>query len=513
MNSMWHAYGQERLVRAFLPLSVFISGAVVMVLEILGTRLVGSVYGTSLYVWSALIGITLFSLSLGYWIGGCLADRVPQPWLFFLIFDVAALLLILVPLIRASVFGLTRPLGLRSGVLASSALFLIAPLTLLGMTSPFAVRLAAKTLGTVGKTAGGLYAVSTAGSLLGILVTGFYLIPQFRVRTILFGAAAFLVLPALVYQLAAVCRRVIVSLLVIGVLVLSAARPLVGSSRILAVRDTPYSQIKVVDYGQHRALLLNGAYQTIALAGTSTSIASYPLVMADLAWRAAPLGKRALVIGLGGGILPSLFSSFGVATRVVEIDAAVLELAERYFAFDPTRVEVTIADGRQFLASTAERYDYIFLDAYAAEVVPAHMLTEEMMRIVATHLNPGGVMVLNYSGYRSGKEARALRSVTLTISTHLPWTVVIPCCQPGTYGNNIIVAGREPVSLHSGRPPFPIPAQVSGELRNLAPMPLVGPAVLLTDDYNPLDLWSMEAHETFRRIELGITPWDVMLAE
>lgn len=513
MNSMRDAFGEGRLVRALLPPSVFVSGTVVMVLEVLGSRLVGSVYGTSLYVWSALIGVTLLSLSLGYWIGGRLADRAPQPWLFFLLFDAAALLLVIVPLIRAPVFEFTRPLGLRGGALASSALFLAAPVTLLGMTSPFAVRLAAKTLGTVGKTAGSLYAVSTAGNLLGILVAGFYLIPQFRVRTILFGAAAFLVLPALVYQLTAACRQVIASVLVLGVLTLSALRPFAASSRVLAVRDTLFNQIKVVDIGQYRALLLNGAYQTVTLAGTNTSFASYPLVMADLAWRAAPLGKRALVIGLGGGILPSLFSSFGVATRVVEIDAAVLELAERYFGFDPTKVEVTIADGRQFLASIVERYDYILLDAYAGEVVPVHMLTEEMMGTVARHLNPGGVMVLHYSGYRSGNEARPLRSVTLTVSMHLPWTLVIPCCYPGSYGNNIIVAGREPLDLRSGPPPFPIPAHLSSELNSLAPMRLVGPAVLLSDDYNPLDLWSMEAHEEFRRMALWNTPWDVILAE
>ena len=136
-----------------------------MVLEVLGTRLIAPVYGTSLHVWSAIIAVTLLSLSVGYWVGGRFADRFPRATIYFLLFELAALLIVLLPLVREPVLNLTMPLGLRSGALLSAILFLGLPLTLLGMISPYAVRLAAHLITDLGRITGRLYALSTAGSL------------------------------------------------------------------------------------------------------------------------------------------------------------------------------------------------------------------------------------------------------------------------------------------------------------------------------------------------------------
>ncbi|MBI5836848.1 MAG: fused MFS/spermidine synthase, partial [Candidatus Eisenbacteria bacterium] len=370
------------LLRLLLAPAVFVSGAVVMVLEILGTRLVGPVYGTNLYVWSALIAVTLVSLSAGYWLGGWISDRRPDPALFFLLFEVAALLIVLVPLLREPVFGLTRPMGLRGGALLSAALFLFAPLLVLGTLSPFAVRLAAQVVEEVGRTAGRLYAVSTAGSLVGTLLAGFVLIPQFRVRTVFFGAAAVLLLPALVYQAAAARRGLAAAAVVAAVLTFGALRPPAGSRNVASVRESAYCQVKVVQGGNFRAMLLNGATQTMVDPATGRGLFTYPYLMADAAWRAAPGGRRALIVGLGGGLLPSLLESWGARSRVVEIDPAVVDAAKAWFAFDPARSDLVVADGRRVLVEDTARYDYILLDAFAGEQVPIHMLTREMMAVV-----------------------------------------------------------------------------------------------------------------------------------
>ncbi|HVP40287.1 MAG TPA: fused MFS/spermidine synthase [Candidatus Saccharimonadales bacterium] len=484
-----------------------------MVLEILGTRLIGPVYGTNLYVWSALIAVTLVSLSAGYWLGGRVSDRRPDPGLFFLLFELAALLIALVPLVRAPVFGLTRGLGLRGGALASAALFLAAPLVVLGMLSPFAVRLAARMVEQVGRTAGRLYAVSTAGSLVGTLLTGFVLIPEFRVRTLFFGAAAVLLLPAVIYQ-AAASRRGLGAAGVAGLaLGWAAARPPATSSQVVEVRESAYSQIKVAQGGNFRALFLNGATQTIVDPATGRGLTTYPYLMADAAWRAAPQGRRALIVGLGGGLLPGLLETWGVRSTVLEIDPAMVEVAARDFGFDPRRARVAIGDGRRLLAADTARYDYILLDAFAGEQVPIHMLTSEMMEVVDRHLAPRGVVVLNYVGYRDGPEARPLRSVARTIAARFPWIRVLPCGTPGRFGGNVLVAGRAPVVPAEGPRPFRVPAFVDSQLAAARPLPLRGPGTLLTDDYNPLDLWSLAGHEEGRRESLAWLPWDVTLAE
>lgn len=507
------APADQRLLRRLLPLSVFVSGAVVMVLEVLGTRLIAPVYGTSLHVWSAIIAVTLLSLSVGYWVGGRVADRWPRAAVYFLLFEAAALLIVLLPLVREPVLSLTKPLGLRGGALVSAILFLGLPLTLLGMISPYAVRLAAHLITDLGRIAGRLYALSTAGSLVGTLLAGFYLIPSFRLSNIFLGVALVLCAPAAAYQLAAARRQLVAAALVVLVVGAVATRPRATAAGVLHVGETQFGQLKVFDQGGARSLLVNGTIQTQTLSGSNVALSAYTLLMAELAWRARPDGHHALLIGLGGGVLPPLLASFGVVTRSVEVDPEVLEVAREYFAFDPHRYPVTIADGRQFLASTPDRYDYILLDAFAGEAVPVHLLTAQMVDLIAQRLAPGGILVVNFLGFREGAAARPLRSVVRTIATRLPHVVVYPSFPAGDYGNNIVLAAREPIRLHGGPRPFVVMPWLLDEVRIQRPLDLSGPAIVLDDDYNPLDLWAVDASEKWRRAAMAMYPDDVQLAE
>lgn len=503
----------EWLLRLLLPVSVFVSGAVVMVLEVLGTRLIAPVYGTSLHVWSAIIAVTLLSLSIGYWVGGRFADRFPHASTYFLVFEVAAVLIVVLPLLREPVLTITKPLGLRGGALASAVLFLGLPLTLLGTISPFAVRLAAHLITDLGRTTGRLYALSTAGSLLGTLCAGFYLIPSFRLRTIFIGTALVLILPAVVWQVIAARRHLVVLLLVAGATALVASRPLRGDPNVKYMVDTHFAQLKVLDGGGARTLLANNTIQTQAIAGTNVPLAAYIPVMAELAWRAKPEGKRALLIGLGGGVLPPLFASFGARMHSVEVDQEVVDVARDWFAFDPQRYPVTVGDGRQLLASSNETWDYIVLDAFAGEAVPIHLLTEEMVALIEQRLAKHGLLVLNYLGYREGERARPLRSVVRTIATRFPYVVVYPSFPAGDYGNNIVLAAREPIRLRRGPRPFPVPPWMEAQVSLQEPLDVSGDAIVLSDDYNPLDLWAVDASETWRKAAMDMWPRDVLFAE
>ena len=148
----------------YLPLHiiVFISGAAVLAIEILGTRILGPFYGVSLFLWSALITVTLIALSIGYWVGGRWADRGARLSRLGVLLAAAGAWLLMIPWIRTPLLAVAEPFGLRLAVLVAAFVLFAPPLTLLGMVSPFAIRLKAESVERVGRTAGDLFAISTS---------------------------------------------------------------------------------------------------------------------------------------------------------------------------------------------------------------------------------------------------------------------------------------------------------------------------------------------------------------
>ena len=178
-----------------IRLDIFVSGAVVMALEMMGSRLLAPVFGDSVFVWGSLIGIVMASLALGYYLGGRLADREPSFRAFSLIIFAAGVLIIPIPLFSNIVLEavLYSGLGERYGPVLASLLLLAAPTILLGMVSPYAIRLAASSLQEIGGVSGSLYSVSTGGSIFGTFFTVFVLIPSFGVRIILISLGVVLI--------------------------------------------------------------------------------------------------------------------------------------------------------------------------------------------------------------------------------------------------------------------------------------------------------------------------------
>ncbi len=183
----------------FLEITVFICGAVVMAFEIVGSRMLGPYVGTSVFVWTGIIGVILLCLSLGYYYGGKIADKTPDFKLLAMIILFAGLFIGISTLVKDGLLNML--LNVFSDVklislLASFILFSV-PSVLLGMVSPFAARLKIKTLDKSGSAVGNLYAISTLGSITGTFLAGFYLIPSFGVTSILYLLALILVLSAL----------------------------------------------------------------------------------------------------------------------------------------------------------------------------------------------------------------------------------------------------------------------------------------------------------------------------
>lgn len=501
--------------------TVFMTGSAVMVIELLGARILAPYYGTSMFVWSSLITVTLVALAVGYWLGGHVADLVPRAQVLYTIIALAGLATALIAPSRGSVLRATDSLGVRGGSLAAAFVLFTAPLVLLGMVSPYAVKLATQNLTRLARTAGKLYAVSTVGSFVGTLVAGFVLIPTFEVRAILVVVSVMLVALSLLFF--AMSRRLwpttgLAAALAAAVVLIPGSRGMTAVGEMMIVTKQPsfYGEIKVVDWGPLRFLLVDGGLQSAIDVRNGLCAVEYPYMMEALAYRLRPTGSRALVIGLGAGVIPDAMGHWGVESDVVEIDPKIVSMAEDYFGFDPSEHKTHIGDGRRYLKETDQRYDYVILDAFAGEMVPVHLLSAEAFETVRADLNPGGIVILNYVGYRSGPRSRVVSSIVRTLEAAFENVRVFESGDPGEYGGNVFVASDSPIDLAAARDDEPLPFPVHEAIRESAthvrPLDVSGEgAIVFTDEHNPVDLWDVEGRERWRRDTMEFLPRWVLL--
>lgn len=501
--------------------TVFVTGAAIMVLELLGARVLAPYYGSSLFVWSSLITVTLVALAIGYWLGGVVADRRPSAALLYAIIALAGLATAVIAPTRGPVLQATDALGLRGGSLSSAFILFTAPLLLLGMVSPFAVKLSTVSLRRLARTAGRLYSVSTAGSFVGTLAAGFLLIPTFEVRTILLGMAIALVAVSLAFF--ALLRRgrpfTVTAVLLVAIVVLmprSQGMRALGDTVLVAKEPSFYGEIRVVDKGPLRFLLIDGGMQSGIDTRNGLCALEYPYVIETLAYRLRPEGSRALVIGLGAGIIPDAMASWGVTSDIVEIDPKIVAVAREHFGFDPSDHAIHVGDGRRLIEETSERYDYVILDAFAGEMVPVHLLSREAFESARAAMEPGGILILNYVGYREGPQSRVAMSIAETLRAVFHSVETFAAGTPGEYGGNVFAASDAPIDVgaatRAGQLPFPVHEVIRESATTIRPSNLPdGPAIVFTDDHNPIDLWDITGRERWRRDTMEFFPSWVLL--
>jgi spermidine synthase len=439
-----------------LEVIVFVSGGVLLVLEIIASRLLAPFFGNSVYVWGSLIGVFLAGLSLGYFLGGRAADRWPSPALFAALIFAAGALTFPIPFVATPVMQaiVLRDYGPRVNPLAAATALFLLPTIVMGMVSPFAVRLRARTVTTVGNVAGVLYALSTLGSIAGTLLAAFVLINLYGVRAIIHGLGLVMILLAgaglLVARRRAAAAGMAALLLVGGWAV--ASSPPGAAAAVIFQRDTVYHRISVSDEGRIRYLRLDNYWQSaIDLEEPGRTVFAYSDYL-HVPWIFVPQMRRVALIGLGGGTIPRTYVQDypGVQMDVAELDPAVVETARRLFSLpgDP-RLRVSAGDGRLFLLRSAERYDAILLDAYLIDTIPFHLATAEFFRLAASRLAPGGVVASNVIGALEGEDSRLFRAVYKTFRSVFRSVYVFPVGH-GTFSsgemlrNIIIVGSMEP---------------------------------------------------------------------
>jgi spermidine synthase len=517
---------QQRGFYAFLLFTTALCGALVMVVEVLGSRVIGPYFGVSLFVWTALITVTLLSLAGGYALGGHLADRHPSPgWLYGLIFA-AGVCVVLVPLLKPLVIPAFVPLGLRLGALASATVLFAPALVLLGCVSPYVVRVAASEWSQLGRTVGVLYAVSTAGSFVGTALTGFYLIAYVGVTK------AFLLCGALLCTLGAsyfvFYRRRFIAVLPVLAIPLLPLPPLPSATladgtrvTLIASEASFYGSVKVVEYQgtglRTREMMIDGLIQGGIDVASGESVYEYGYLLGRLPLLVRPDARSALFVGLGPGVVVSDYQRRGIATQVVDIDPLVVRMAEQHFGLRLQRPAV-IEDARYYLAQSQERFDIIVLDVFTGDATPSHLLSLEAMAALRGRLAEGGVLAVNVIG-STDPASPMLPAVIRTLRSQFAEVVGFPLYdesdRAASGGNVVLLARNGPLqqALVSDIGPVHPLAAAGVRLGLRQGRPLVAPpgALLLTDDFNPMDVLDVRAHESVRRTILNSTPAAILL--
>jgi spermidine synthase len=434
-----------------LEIIVFVCGASIMVLELVGARLLAPYLGTSNYVWASLIGIILGALSLGYWLGGKLADKKPKYEYLSTIILLGAVYIGLIPLFKDIVLELSSSKGIKLGSIISSSLLFIFPSVLLGMVSSYTLRLKIKSLKTSGNTAGTLYAISTLGSITGTFLAGFYLIPSFQLTDILFGIGMVLVLVALLAHPKKLWQKIIVLLLILLTL------PIIKINRLfspfLVDKDSTYNHIRIYDTENIekrpvRILQLETSAHSGIYLDDSTELLFDYTEFYRLSDFFNPVAEKALMIGGGGYSVPQdfLLRHPEGEIDVVEIDPEVTRLAKKYFNLkEDSRLRIFHKDGRSFLNKTESKYDIIYNDAFNSSYsIPYELTTKEALGKMYDVLSEDGVLAMNLISAIQGPKAEFFLSELKTIKSVFPKTFIFPVGEQDSMDtqNIMIVASK-----------------------------------------------------------------------
>lgn len=496
---------QSTIDRRYLFLTVFVAGMSTLAVEFTASRLLQTVYGTSNIVWANVIGLVLLSLTAGYFIGGRLADRRPDAFLFYALvavagFAVVFFLLLTSVVLRGAAGALAAMnVGAVAGSLLLVVLALVVPVTLLGCLSPFAVRLAVRDVAEAGRVSGRIYAVSTLGSLLGTYLPVLVVIPLAGSRrtAVIFGVVLLVV--GLVGAWRARGRAPLgllaLALLLAPVVAVGLRGGVKANDGQLYETESAYNYIQVIRQDDCNYLLLNEgqAYHSFYCDdGRVPTVSVWSIMLAAPYFAAdARPPRRVAVVGLAAGTIPKqLTRVFGpIPIDGIELDPAVVEVGRQYFALNEANVQAIIGDGRYALAGLSGPYDLITVDAYKVPYIPWHLTTRDFFAEAAARLSETGALAINVGG--APGDRRLIDSVAATLLTVFPTVHAIDV--PGTL-NTILVATRQPTTADALAANLAaLPADADPLLRDAlrtaaANLALIGAGgVVFTDDRAPVE--------------------------
>lgn len=446
-----------------LAVLVFVAGMASMSLEFAASRILIPVFGSSIYTWGSLIGVILTGLSLGYHIGGKLADKNPNFLKLCLVIFSAGLYIIFIPFIAPTLTTSFIQFVSDSQYASLFAVFtlLIVPTFLLGIVSPYAIKLATRRLTELGNVSGNLYSLSTIGSIVGTFLTVFVLIPTFEINYIIFGLGVTLMVFSSLFGLARFPKVLAVFVVVLllffpSISLSSTGTVMVHTGTLVYEKETLYSHLDVIDYGNIRTLYLDGKIHSQMYKDKPEELVNTYTKYFHLGFLFNPNAKDVLFVGGGGFSGPKNFLSMysDVRIDVVEIDPDVIGAARDYFNLpvdnDGSRLMIYNDDARNFLSKTEKKYDLIILDAFSKNYVPFHLMTLEYFQLLDKKLTSDGVIISNNIGSMAGDRSDIVRAVYKTISQVFPSVYVFPTeHNSGTLQNIMLATMKSPTVEYS----------------------------------------------------------------
>lgn len=499
----------------YVNVLVFVAGFTSLGLELSAARLLDPWFGNSILVWAALIGLVLAFLSLGYALGGRLADRWPSAMLMYGIALAAAVLIALIvpvslPILRRAALSSLDLGSVNAGLLASAGLaifvLLSLPTVLLGMVSPFAIRLAVTDVSHSGQVAGRLYALSTVGSLLGTFVPVLILIPTIGTRltfAVLAGLLAVTAVIGLLLERGTKALPALLALPAIGLLAWLGSRGLIKPEAGLQVEgESLYNYYQILQRGPETWLKLNEGIGLHSVyhpqSALSEGIWDYFLVAPLFAGEPPVEVRNMYLVGLAGGTIAQLYTDvYGpIPIDGAELDPDIVAAADTYFHLgEYPNVNAVAADGRSWLfrQPPERQYSVIAVDAYRPPYIPFHLSTVEFFRLVRDHLAENGVIAINVA--RSGEDTSLVDALAATLAQVFPSVYVLDeSTEAFSLGNSLVVASVQPTTLadfeRNAAAIDPITYPLLAEMARRAsltvrPADISGP--VLTDDKAPIE--------------------------
>jgi len=465
---------------------IFLTGASTLALEVLASRIMTPYFGVSLYIWASILSITLIFLALGYQWGGQISSRRDQEALQFLLLAAplaGALAIVVATALYPAVFPLLTSINLVMASFLGGTLLLALPLMVLSAMNPLLIAYGRDARARGDGGAGRVFFISTVGSVAGVLLTAFLLIPHLtNFRALLWlslglGLAAG-GLACLQRELPGRRKRLLLVgcalILLLSGGLLAAQRPylqrLAGMSdigkdiKVLAEYTSMFGNIKVLEvYPENRerqpatAYLQDGIIQNMVQA--DGTVLDHTEFMLRLSQAYAPKAKNALVLGMAAGIIPRTLQRRGLAVTAVEINPNSLQAAQEYFGFDPRQIDIHIEDARTFVRRHRQAYDLVITDLFQGDCTPDYLLTVEFFREVQACLRPQGLVLINT--YFDPNNDAANDTIMATVAAVFPH--VLELRSPSSAG---LVSSACLLAAD-----FPLSPEVAINLADAGPMP------------------------------------------
>ncbi len=434
-----------------------------MTAEICAAKLIETQFGISIYVWAAVLSITMLGLAAGYFIGGRLSKRAELDKLVGTLVSAAGFLLILMPIIAQSIMPFFQSFNLLLGTILSCAIFLLPLMFVFGCISPTLVEIGASKK-QAGKVAGEIYGLSTVSGVLSILFVTLVLMPLIGISKTCFVFGAILLTIGILFS---VRRKMILTIL--GILIVTGSysidKQILAPNRVQSIYNSTntfngipllnmnilydseglFGRVSVVDMtvkygtvvGDIRGLIVNNSWQTLVSLSNWGTMFDYVFFMDGIVDHFTQ-HKDVLHIGLGGGYFCKKLLEKGKNITAVELDGRILKVARKYFRLPPS-LKVEVEDGRRFINNSKESYDLIILNAFNSVILPWNLFTLESFEKCYELTRDNGVLIVEIGGYLEGNDDVILSSIMKTIK-EAGWNTTLVKTKNSDLGDFICIA-------------------------------------------------------------------------